>query len=308
MTKTLTELSCILLGRFQNTHGRPVAGRLRPPENLDEEISELRDLTAGGLSESASGTKFIEFSSKGRRCVALAIGLTDEEKDSIENESQGSVKPIDISGAIYMYLANRLDLHATNFNAQWVEEYIEGPASDGIGVDLSVIREALERVSTFTYDESTQDTSLSGKYIANYICTFSSGLAAGNSLTNKSREMIRELFLEEKLYIFERNLFTAMKTPLAAHAFLEIYRMLEFAFVLPRVVALVGRVQSSGSSINIHVIELARHCYRELGWKRVERDSIGRLFDEYAIANYGAFQMLPGSCAPFSGPSLRLVG
>lgn len=299
MTKNLIDLSRILLGKFQNTHGRPVTGRLKTPENLTEEIRDLKDLTADSLSESASGAKFIEFSSGGRRCVAIAIGLSDREKYSIEDESQGSIKSIDMPGTIYMFLANRLDVRPKNISALWVEEHIEGPANDDSGVDLSVIRGALEDVSIFTYGNPTPTRSLSGKYTANYICTFSSGIAIGSILTEGALDIIRELFLEEKLYVFEKNLFTAMKSPLAKHAFLEIYRILEFAFVLPRAVALLDKVQLSAPGINIHVIELARHCYKELGWKRVERDSIGKIFDEYAQDNYNAFQMLPASCKPF---------
>jgi hypothetical protein len=49
----------------------------------------------------------------------------------------------------------------------------------------------------------------------------------------------------------------------------------------------------------LDLIELARTCYSQLRWKRVERDSLERLFAEYSVRYLVTFQRLTAQCKPF---------
>jgi hypothetical protein len=146
----------------------------------------------------------------------------------------------------------------------------------------------------------------SGKYVCNYISTFLQHTSHTIRLSGQSVQIIREIFLqEERKHLIEENLFQAMRTPLLKHSFLEVYRTLEFLFVIPRASALMRKLESTGVRISFNVVDFARHCYKELGWKRVERDAIERLFREYATVNIAAFIELSNNATIFKDERLH---
>ncbi|HTH10071.1 MAG TPA: hypothetical protein VMA55_10925, partial [Acidovorax sp.] len=260
----------------------------------------------GDTWRSASGSRVFDFLMQENYCIALPLVLTEQEQTSLYEQSEGSISAISVPGSIFLLLADRLDLRPTQLDTQWVEQYIAGPAEDD-GVDLEIVRQSLEQVSVFQLGaKSIFATRTSGKYIANYICTFDRQFTSGTLLTPRSLDLIREIFLQEKYHLVENNFFSAMATPVLQHSFLEIYRILEFVFVLPRAGALLTQLKSSSTDLRIEILDFAKSCNRELGWKRIERDSIGRLFREYAVSNYSAFQQLTQECTPFSGIQISL--
>ncbi|WP_175907910.1 hypothetical protein [Burkholderia sp. BCC1640] len=307
MTKNVKRLSQALLGKFSDSNGRPVTGKLSAPADLTAEIDALQQLIVGDTWQSASGAKVFEFLHQDNYCIALSFAPTEDEQASLYEQSENTINTIDVPGSIFLLLAERLDLRPIQLDPQWVEEHIAGPAEED-GVDLDVIKKCLEGVSVFQLsNESIFRKQTPGRYVANYICTFDSRFTSGNRLTPRSLEIVREIFLQEKYYLIEENLFSAMTTPLLQHAFLEIYRILEFVFVLPRAGSLLEQLRLAAVSLNIKILDFARSCNKELGWKRVERDSIGKLFREYAASNYGAFQALAQDCKPFSGFTVPLA-
>jgi len=274
---------------------------------LAAEIDTLQQLTVGDTWQSASGARVFEFLHQDNYCIALTFVPSEDEQALLHEQSEGTINKIDVPGSIFLLLAERLDLRPIRLDPQWVEEHIAGPAEE-VGVDLDVVKECLEGVSVFQLSsESIFRKPTSGRYVANYICTFDVRFTSDNRLTPRSLEMVREIFLQEKYHLIEDNLFSAMTTPLLQHAFLEIYRILEFVFVLPRAGALLEQLRLTAVTLNIKILDFARSCNKELGWKRVERDSIGKLFREYATSNYGAFHALAQDCKPFSGLAIPLA-
>ncbi|HBO5323644.1 TPA: hypothetical protein ACU9ZY_002458 [Pseudomonas aeruginosa] len=302
MSKNLIRLSGEVLAKFSDRHGNPVTGRLTRPNDLEKEISALRDLIPGECWECYNGSKAIDFLHDEHYCIALKVKLSEEDIYSLEEQSESTIKAISIPGSIYLFLADRLELYPKDVDQQWVEEYIAGPAGGPDGVDLEVIIRSLEEITVFQVnDASVFEKNTSGQYVANYLLTFDSSLKGRNFLSTASLNIIREIFLQEKDRLIESNLFEAMATPLLKHAFLEVYRTLEFIFVLPRANALLDRLRTAGGVLDVKALDFARLCHKELGWKRVERDSILRLFKEYSNHKYSAFIDLHDNCKPFNG-------
>jgi hypothetical protein len=302
MTKTLIELSGLVLGKFRGVSGKPVTGRFSPPTDLEGEKAALRDLDFGSVWKSSSGIDVCDYRLDGARYLALALALPPEDLADLESTSEGSIQPTEVVGSIYLFLAHKVNLLPSEEDPLLIEEHIAGPASTDDGVALDVVKESLDDLTVFrVYDDSVFRGDVSSAYVADYICTFDSHLTRRTRLNPVSIEIIREIFLQQRYHLVERNLFEAMSAPSARHAFLEVYRTLEFVFVLPRARSLLGALRNEGGRIEINVLEFARHCYRELGWKRVERDAIRRIFREFFDTSKGAYESLVLACSPFRG-------
>lgn len=302
MTKNLIDLSQALLSKFTDLVGNQVSGRFSEPEDLAAEIESLKSLASYDLWQSPSGARVFHFKHQYADCLALTFEISEKELELLEQQSGGTIKTIEVPGSIFLFLAEQLNLKPVDVTPEFVDQYIAGPASSDEGVQMEVIKKYLEKISVFQLsNESIFKKPISWKYVANYISTFDPQITSISRLTPRSLEIIRDIFLQEKDNLIEDNLFEAMKTPLVRHAFLEIYRTLEFIFVLPRANALHEQLRLNGAELNIKILDFARHCYQELGWKRVERDSIVKLFQEYAESNYDAFNTLILSCQPFTG-------
>jgi hypothetical protein len=305
MTKNLKELSTALLAKFRDVSGQAISGRLSAPTDLAGEIEALKKFLLGETWHSSSGVRVCDFFFDNAYCIALALEISPQENMLIDSVSNGTIELIAIPGSIYLYLVDVLKVEPTKLDPLWVEEHIGGPASEDYGVDLDVIKNVLGSISVFRLgDKSIFNPKTPGRYVANYLCTFDKNLTERNRLSETSLEIIREIFLQEKDHLIDSNLFEAMSTSVLRHAFLEIYRTLEFVFVLPRSNALLKQLRAGGATVNVNVMDFARQCYKELGWKRVERDSIERLFREYSAVNYGAFSTLIGRCQPFNNIDL----
>lgn len=305
MSKNVIRLSGEVLAKFSDRYGNPVIGRLTSPKDLDRELSALKELVPGECWECYNGSKAIDFLHDGHYCIALKIQISEEEIYSLEEQSESSIRTISVPGSIYLFLADRLELRPKNLDRQWVDEYIVGPAGGPDGVDLEVISKSLEEITVFQVNEaSVFESNTSGRYVANYLLTFDSSLKGRNFLSAASLNIIREIFLQEKDRLIESNLFEAMATPLLKHAFLEVYRTLEFIFVLPRANALLDRLKAAGGVLDLKALDFARLCHKELGWKRIERDSILRLFKEYSSHKYTAFIVLYENCKAFNGSKM----
>lgn len=303
MSKTVIELSKTLLAKFRTIKGR-VRGRIAAtPEVIATEVAQLAQVVPGESWITPIGGRAFDFLLDGEYHIALTIEMGDDQLDAILHEGENWLKPISLPGATFLYVADKLNLQPTLTDPQAVEEFIEGPANED-GVLLTTLIDHLDRHQVFCLAKPVDDAALLFKkashfYVANYICTFDKALLFRNRLTTNALIQIREFFLEEKEQLFVENLFYAMSTPLLPHAFLEIYRTLEFAFVLPRASSLLKRIDGSGK-LGLRILDFARVCHQELGWKRVERDALQRLFSDYIDQGRAAFVQICISCEPFN--------
>lgn len=302
MTTDIGKLEARALARFVDIKGGAVVGKVAPPHDMKGELGELKSLVKGATWTAAGRVSAFDFSIAGRYCVALNIGLSENDAADLLGAGDGPIELVEFGSAVGLFLIDQLNLRPRVLSTEWVEEHIAFPASQGDGVDFAVLRGALEEFSVFRIrDEQVVRPSKPGasRHVANFILTHHEPMTTATGLSQRSIECIREIFLQERSYLFDDNLFTALSSPIPRHAFLELYRTLEFVFVLPRVKALAGALGLNNDESELDLIELARTCYSELRWKRVERDSLARLFDEYSQCYLVSFQSLAAQCKPF---------
>lgn len=298
-TNNLIELAQRALGRFLPPSQLSIA-RLSTPADLRAQLKQLAGLEFGGKWNIFGKVRAADFLLEGKYCIALTFGLSAEQEDELLRESEGTLAVVDIPGAIYLYLCDRLDLRKSIADTDRIEDEIAGPALEKDGVELDVIKQFLEPVTVLTLGgDSVFEPSTSAKYVGNYVATFYPRFS-NCCVSPTALSEIRKLFLGDKSHLVEANFFAALESSTPRHAFLEVYRTLEFVFVLPRARSLLGKLNDLGSSITIDAIELARHCYTELGWKRVERDSLERLLLEFARNDGSAFTNLRSNCSVFA--------
>lgn len=306
-SRNLTTLSKRVLAKFRGPNG-PVTGHICPSEDVEQELEVLKKITDGNTWETPSGARAFEFLDENDiTCLAITDSFSDNSIEEISQFSDGTIRLIEPCGAVYLYLCDVLKLKPIGgLTEDIVDMYIMSPANNDDGVALSVIKEHLEEITVFSIANSSSLLKDSSPiYIANYICTFSNGLLSSNKMDDNSTAIIRDIFSKEKDWLFDENLFAAMRTPILKHAFLEVYRTLEFVFVLPRAIALANTLAGQGSNITLDKIEFARICNKELGWKRIERDSLEKIFLEFYSQSRDRFEFVVSHCSPFSGIVLQ---
>lgn len=309
MTTNIATLEARVLAKFVGIKGVPVVGKIAPPSDIDAEVQELKSLEKGASWTAAGGISVFDFSMAGKYCVALKMGLSESDAAVLLGAGDGPVELVDFGSAVGLFLIDKLDLHPRVHSFEWVEEHIAYPASQGDGVDFAVLCSAIEDFSVFRVrDEQAVRPPRPGasRHVANFILTYHTPLTTAAGLSQRSVDCIREIFLQERSYLFDGNLFAALSSPIPRHAFLELYRTLEFVFVLPRVKALAGALGLDKAEGELDLIGLARACYSELRWKRVERDSLERLFVEYSQRHLASFKSLTKQCKPFQSLALAL--
>ncbi len=187
----------------------------------------------------------------------------------MERESHGEICLFSPPDSHYLYLADRLNLISIREDSAWVEEHIVGPAQ-GDGVELEVLIKSLTAVSIFELSlNASAPRSLPYLYIANCICTFETNLCNSTRIGHDAIDVMRELFLREKLHFFGRNLFHALGASSLSHAFLEVYRLFEFTFSLPRADDLVRELKAKGIKVDLALVDFAKHCSEKLGWRMI---------------------------------------
>ena len=302
MTTNIRTLEARALARFTGVKGGAVVGKVAPPDDIDAEVRELKSLEKGAAWTAAGGISAFDFSTEGKYCVALKVRLSESDAADLLGAGDGPIELAEFGSAVGLFLIDQLNLNPRSQSPEWVEEHIAFPASQGDGVDFAVLCGAVEEFSVFRIrDEQAVRPSKPGasRHVANFILAHHGPLTTAAGLSKRSIEFIREIFLQERSHLFDDNLFTALSSPIPRHAFLELYRTLEFVFVLPRVKALAGALGLDKAERDLDLIELARACYLQLRWKRVERDSLERLFEEYSRRHMVSFQDLAAQCKPF---------
>jgi hypothetical protein len=300
MTKSLIQLSKGLLSKFYDINGKQVEGLIVPPCDFEAERTALSNLAAGDFFTSSSGASCISYQYDQKLYLAISIHLCEKSVEYLERDSKDEIRSFIPPDSHYLYLADRLSLSSIINDSYWVDEYIAGPAKED-GVELEVLKNSLTPVSIFELSLNASDLGgLPHSYIADYICTYETSLRLTTHLKPESVDIIRELFLREKMYFFGQNLFHALRASNLFHSFLEVYRLFEFTFTLPRAEDLVNELKAKGVIVDLAIVDFAKHCSAKLGWRMIERESIKRIFRDNAADELAIFRELVANCKPFS--------
>jgi len=111
-------------------------------------------------------------------------------------------------------------------------------------------------------------------------------------LADETVDKLRALFVK-KVKIPKDNVFLSITSSHLKHCFLELYRCIEWLYVIPRSRRLKGVIQYSKPAY-----ELAIHCIDELSWRRKEEDSLSRIIND-VLKNYEAVSFKLIGCALF---------
>lgn len=301
MSKNIKTISQAILSKFIDQTGAPTTGRITAPENLEQELSLLKDLVEGETWKTHFDIAVVDFVLDENYCIAIKAKFSEESIYQIEDSSKNTIIKIEPVGSIWLYLAHKLGIRA-QIKGLEVDELIKFPANSEYGVPLESIKENMETFYVFGFSKDSRLKS-SNKYSSIYLMTYSDEILPTKISTN-TIELIRELFIDQKDRLFDENLFLALKTPFLHHAFLEVYRTLEFVFVLPRAKLLLDRLNTGENTVKMSILDFARHCNKDLGWRRIERDSIHKLFTDFCGKNYESLIEVYNNVSHLSGSAL----
>ncbi|WP_213063948.1 hypothetical protein, partial [Escherichia coli] len=93
-------------------------------------------------------------------------------------------------------------------------------------------------------------------------------------LSKATVDKLKNLFVcNEK--IPQDNIFLSLTSSHLKHCYLELYRCIEWLYVIPRSRRLKGVIQFPRPAY-----ELALHCIDELSWRRKEEDSLAKIVSD----------------------------
>jgi hypothetical protein len=120
-------------------------------------------------------------------------------------------------------------------------------------------------------------------------------------LASETIDKLRALFIK-KVKIPKDNVFLSLTSSHLKHCFLELYRCIEWLYVIPRSRRLKGVIQYSRPAY-----ELAVHCIDELSWRRKEEDSLSRIVTD-VLQNYEDVSFKLVGCGLFNGVNIDSEG
>lgn len=298
MSRNLTSLAKYALGHFLDQRGWPVEnGKITPPPDIETEKRELDSISNVVTKSYPHGIHGMGFSIEGEQYLCFPI-----ERKSVFGTFFSSV-PIDfleaeLKGASLLYIIEKLRLSPFAVSGDEVEQRVVGPATSHDGVDLAELLQFYPKLQIFKFNNSgrfSENTSID--ILLLYLATYHPEVVKRCQLNDDSIESLRDLILEEKPWVHKNNIFDAMTASHLRHAFLEVYRCLEFAFVLPRAKELMSGIRSSGGSVTEDPITFAKMCAEKLGWRRIERDSIETIFRALLEHSYADFFAAAENCS-----------
>lgn len=100
---------------------------------------------------------------------------------------------------------------------------------------------------------------------------------------------LRNLLLLQSLYAPE-NVWNAMTANMWKYAFIEVYRIVEWLYIMPRSIMLKNAIQSS-----LKASEIGYHAHKSLGWRRKEDESLVLIFRDvnYSRVSGVEFEKMP---------------
>ena len=117
----------------------------------------------------------------------------------------------------------------------------------------------------------------------------------------KNREFIESVrkisetgnkYTDDKYIIDAEMLYQSLTSFYSRHAFLDIYRCLEKLFYFPETYRLHQELKNKNSSFIIELYDLKNICEENISWRRIEKDSITKLFELVFCQNIDIFDKI----------------
>lgn len=292
------------LGLFIKDDSLLKDARLCLPRDVQQGMADLAAIKPLDTVSLPDGERAVYFQWNEEHYIGITYEL-EAISDDVRSSSGDSLELIPIEESIeafILFLIKELGLTVTTKDSQLIENEIVFPALEkGIGVDIHATLNHLEKFSLIKISrDSLFDANTSGRSLALFLSTFNPYYRSKDFILPSTIELIRELFQTDKEQLVDKNFFLSLNSSNARHAFLEIYRTLEFLFVFPRSKKLSDLLADKGCTIPLGAMDFARYCAKELGWRRVEAESLRNLFIEYSSSDDRPFLELVSSISAFS--------
>ncbi|EPD8016487.1 hypothetical protein ACSD5U_004834, partial [Escherichia coli] len=166
-----------------------------------------------------------------------------------------------------------------------------------IGHNISELINYFESITIFRLEDLSTNFNNSFLSCAYYILT-SCETFVTLPLSKATVDKLKNLFVcNEK--IPQDNIFLSLTSSHLKHCYLELYRCIEWLYVIPRSRRLKGVIQFPRPAY-----ELALHCIDELSWRRKEEDSLAKIVSDVLKKNETlSFKLL--GCKMFSEENLN---
>lgn len=298
MSKNPATLARYALDQFLDLRGAPLKdGKIAPPEDLVGEKAELDALSFGDVFEYPHSVRGAWFDIGGERYICFRGA-----EDSLDSLCFGNVPEdfieANLTGLTLLFLIRKLKMSPVMARGDDVEERVVGPARSADNVNLSAVLDFYPKLRAFKFQSCGGfKEDVSPDILALYLSTYHPQIMMRCQLAEDTLESLRRLISQDKSWIHKSNILDAMTASHLRHAFLEVYRCLEFAFVLPRAKELIQGISSIGGSVTENPIDFARRCADTLGWRRIERDSIESIFRALTNQDYSSFFAVVCACS-----------
>lgn len=298
MSKNPTTLAKYALEQFRDLRGGPLNdGKIAPPEDFAAEKAQLDVLSFGDIFKYPHSVRGAWFYISGEIYICFhgaedsldSLCFRDVPEDFIETS---------LEGLTLLFLIRKLELSPVMAHGDEVEERVVGPARSVDNVNVLAVLDFYPKLRAFKFQSSGRfKEDVSPDILALYLSTYHPQIMMRCQLAKDTLESLRRLIPQDKPWLHKNNILDAMTASHLRHAFLEVYRCLEFAFVLPRVKELINGISSIGGSVNENPIDFARRCADTLGWRRIERDAIESIFRVLTNQDYSSFFAVVCACS-----------
>ncbi|RLB87159.1 MAG: hypothetical protein DRH26_16160 [Deltaproteobacteria bacterium] len=250
--------------------------RILPDDRYPNDTERLKSSRLKNSQEFAYGVKIHKISGLKDEKFLLICGMRDlfEDIGSHPLLNYGSVETYQYPSIFLRTLKDS----SINFNITADDESLKenffGQFEDSkyVGHDFEEVRECFEGFAVFLLDDDSILWDVSNKTL---FCL----ILIGSKIKHLSHSGELLSLIESKIIEYSEvlpldNLTMTLTSHHWEHAFFESYRVIEKLYSLPRALDLKNNLNLQ----NITAAEIAYRCNKDLGWRRIERDSIERLF------------------------------
>ncbi len=182
----------------------------------------------------------------------------------------------DVTEAFFVFLCPLLKLKVKDdISSQKISNDLLFQQDDPLygGHSIEELISYFEPVTIFRLDDLS--TNLSNSFMScTYFLMSSCNMLITLPLADETISKLRSIFIKD-IKIPKDNVFLSLTSSHLKHCFLELYRCIEWLYVIPRARRLKGAIAYQKPAF-----ELAVHCIDELSWRRKEEDSLAKIISD----------------------------
>lgn len=284
MEKNFSELSKLLLEKFVTNAQLLKGARLTPPSQSEIESATefLKSISIEKCASLSGDRRIAQYNiHSGGKLFALNWEIDTDTARDIASATGSPVEILDSKDYHFLIFHKPLQLNPSKaLDERTREDLIHGPLKQNQTLALSTLQEYSTPFVVIQVDASSKldidDPIRAGYFLRTFDTEYRNKI-----INKKGMDSVRELLLIDHEVFPIENIPIALSIDEPKYVFLELYRCLELAYSWPRVQDLLNRLNpyldsSIKKTFTLH--NLAKWCNDDLGWRRIERDSVRKIF------------------------------